>query len=140
MAPAVEACAAAPLVSFSETVKHSLGSGPPLLVVHEAPALSIPIIQDAMDHAVHYTSHALVYRFNGLWPRLSDLHSWVSSEWNHLLKEGAIIYPCAKGFFIVIFVSVEDKDQIFRSGAGRVCPCSPGPLLLMLLGKLSLRL
>ena len=85
--------------SFSETVKRSLGSDPPLLVVHEAPALTTPVIQDAMDHVVHYSSHALVCRFNGLWPRLSDLHSWVSSEWNPLLKEGAIIFPCAKWFF-----------------------------------------
>ena len=102
--------------SFSETVKRSLGSGPPLLVVHEAPVPTILVIQDAMDHAVHYSSHALVCRFNGLWPRLSNMHSWVSSEWNPLLKEGAIIFPCAKGFFIVIFISVEDKDLIYGSG------------------------
>ena len=86
--------------SFSEMVKRSLHSGPPLLVVHEAPALTIPVIQDAMDLAVYYSSHALVCRFNGLRPRLSDLHSWVSSEWNPLLKEGAIICPYAKGFLL----------------------------------------
>ena len=101
--------------SFNELVKRSLGSGPPSLVVHEAPALTIPVIQDAMDHVVHYSSHALVCRFDGLWPWLSDLHSWVSSKWNPLLKKGAIICPCPKGFFIVIFVFVEDKDHIFRS-------------------------
>ena len=117
MAPAMDACATAPRVSFSETVKHSLNFGPPLLVVHEDPTLTIPIIQDAMDHAKHYTSHALVCRFNGLWPWLSDLHSWVSSEWFPLFKESAIIYPCAKGFFLVIFVSVKDKEQIFRSSS-----------------------
>ena len=52
--------------SFSEMVKRSLGSGPPLLVVHEAPSITIPVIQDATDHDVHYSSHALVCKFNGL--------------------------------------------------------------------------
>ena len=99
MVPAVDACATTPLESFSEMVKRSLGFGPPLLVVHEAPALTIPVIQDVMDHAVHYSSHALVCRFNGLWPRLSDLHSWVSSEWNPLLKEGERHLPLCKRVF-----------------------------------------
>ena len=93
------ACAASPgVASFSEAVKRSFSSAPPLPVVHEAPLLNILVNQDALDHAEHYRSHALVCRFNGLWPRLSDLHSWVSSKLFPLLKECAIICPCAKVF------------------------------------------
>lgn len=107
--------AADPPPSSSETVRCvDAGPSPNHLVVQEAPALVIPVIQEAIDDEERLSERALVCRFNGLWPKLVDLHPWTSSAWS--LKEEALICPCARGFFIVIFGSAEDRDQIFRSG------------------------
>jgi hypothetical protein len=85
-------------------------------VVPEAPAVSIPMPQEALTHARHYSRHALVCRFNGFWPSLPDLISWFSSEWYPLLDGEVIPYPCAKGFFVVVFYSTSDRDKVFNSG------------------------
>lgn len=104
-------------VSYRDSVKGSrTSSAPPPQVVLEAPTLTIPIPQEALDHKEHYRAHALVCRFNGLWPRLADLHSWISAKWTPLLEDLAIICPCARGFFVVIFAFEEDKEEIFSSG------------------------
>jgi hypothetical protein len=115
--PSPGARAVSPQPAVLAAAKLSEGSGsPPGLVVQEAPAPIVPVIQSALDFTDHYRSHAIVCRFNGLWPRLADLHSWISSEWSPLLEEEGLVCPCAKGFFIVVFGSTEDRDQIFSSG------------------------
>lgn len=85
-------------------------------LVVEAPDLILPVSQEAVLHADHYSQRALVCRFNGFWPKLADLHSWVLSAWAPILSSDAIICPCARGFFVVIFGSPEDRDQICKSG------------------------
>jgi hypothetical protein len=85
-------------------------------VVPEAPTVSIPMPQEALTHARHYSRHALVCRFNGFWPSLPDLLSWFSSEWYPFLDGEVITCPCAKGFFVVVFDSTSDRDKVFNSG------------------------
>jgi hypothetical protein len=85
-------------------------------VVPEAPTVSITVPQEALTRARHYNRHALVCRFNGLWPSLPDLLSWFSSEWYPFLDGEFITCPCAKWFFVVVFNSTSDKDKMFNSG------------------------
>jgi hypothetical protein len=84
--------------------------------VPEAPAVSVQMPKEALTHACHYSKHALVCRFNGYWPNLSDLLSWISSEWYPLLEGEVITCPCAKGFFIAVFESTSDRDKVFNVG------------------------
>jgi hypothetical protein len=72
--------------------------------------------QEALTHARHYDNHALVCRFNGFWPNLPDLLSWISSDWYPLLDGEVTTCPCAKGFFVVVFESTSDRDKVFNSG------------------------
>lgn len=37
-----------------------------------------------------------------------DLHKWVLDSWSTLVASKIELFPCAKGFFITIFVSIED--------------------------------
>jgi hypothetical protein len=67
--------------------------------VLDAPTVSIQMPQEALTHARHYNKHALVCRFNGFWPNLPNLLSWISSDWYPLLDGEIITCPCAKGFF-----------------------------------------
>lgn len=57
---------------------------------------------------------ALIYNFIGIWPSEKYLIKWIQLKWKpkgHIdLKLGA------KGFFIVIFSSLEDKEMIFENG------------------------
>jgi hypothetical protein len=84
-------------------------------VVREAPDPVIPVPQEATVREGFFRSNALFCRFNGLWPRLADLHSWIASEWTPLLEEEAHVRPCVKGFFVVIFASSKDRDLIYSS-------------------------
>jgi len=142
----VAASTAAPLsylqqksVSFRDMVSQGRDSSFSL-VVQKAPHLVIPVPKEDMDHEVLLTSKALLYRFNGLWPCLADLYSWILVEWNPLVEEGTIIFPPAKWFFIVVFSPPENRDFIFSSGVDQVFLCSFGPLLLIHLQLPFLRL
>jgi hypothetical protein len=94
-----------------KNVSHS-----PHLLVQEAPTITIPIVKDVVVQVAFYSTNGLVCHFNGLWPCLVDLHKWISNSWKPQLKEEAFIYPCEKGFFIVEFDLVEDKDLILNFG------------------------
>jgi hypothetical protein len=48
----------------------------------------------------------------GLWPRLVDMHKWISDLWQPKIKGETFIFPCEKGFFIVMFVNVDDRDLV----------------------------
>jgi len=45
--------------------------------------------------------------FNGLWPSLPNLHSWVKDLWKPLVEGKIVLYPCARGFFIASFDSTQ---------------------------------
>jgi hypothetical protein len=63
----------------------------------------------------HYSKNILVYHFNGLWPHLIDLHKRISVFRISKLKYEAFIFPCDKGFFILVFQLEEDRDPIPKS-------------------------
>jgi hypothetical protein len=52
----------------------SLAAIPPTLV-HEAPAITLPLAEGSISEAELQFEVALVCKFNGFWPRLVDLHS-----------------------------------------------------------------
>ena len=66
--------------------------------------------------ASEFSQFALVCRFNGFWPSLADLRSWISSAWSPLIDGEVVACPCAKGFFVAIFESDEDKFKVSSSG------------------------
>lgn len=102
--------------SFKEVATRQSHSSGQHAAIPEAPALAIQMPQEALVHARHYSKHALVCSFNGFWPSISDLISWISTEWNPLLDGEVIACPCAKGFFVVVFESTSDIDKVFNSG------------------------
>ena len=62
------------------------------------------------------TDRALIYRFNGYWPKLADLHAWLDECWKPILQQTFSIYPCAWGFFVIDFDNQEDKSTIVEVG------------------------
>jgi hypothetical protein len=101
--------------SFPEVLQQSFAPSSSLLV-QESPPLVIPMGQDAEEEEEYYRSVSLVFRFNGFWPKLADLNSWISVTWIPIMQEQAFIHPCAKGFFIVDFDIEEDRDLILNLG------------------------
>lgn len=59
-----------------------------------------------------FKSNAIICRFNGFWPKAEDLHNWIHSTW----IDNCDYYLCAKGFFIVHFISQEDYQTVFNDG------------------------
>ena len=58
--------------------------------------------------------HALIYKFIGLWPTEKDLLKWIQIKWQ---PRGHIdLNFGARGFFIVIFTNLLDKERIFEWG------------------------
>jgi hypothetical protein len=104
-------------VSFRDVVQWDSAPSSSLLV-KEAPSLVIPMGQDAEEEEEYYRSMSLVCRFNGFWPKLVDLNSWILATWIPIMQQQAFIHPCAKGFFIVEFDIEEDRDLILNSGRG----------------------
>jgi hypothetical protein len=102
--------------SFHEVVQWSSSLSSSSLLVQEAPPLVIPMGQDVEEEEEYYRSVSLVCRFNGFWPKLVDLNSWISATWIPIMQQQAFIHPCAKGFFIVEFDIEEDRDLILNSG------------------------
>ena len=88
----------------------------PNQVVQEAPTISIPLVDTAIENAKFLIAHALVCHFDGFWPHLVDLNSCISKEWNPYLKGEAYIYPHARGFFVVVYDETVDRDYILKFG------------------------
>ena len=59
-----------------------------------------------------FSELGLIGRLCGIWPSLSELHSWISENWGPLITGNVQIYPAAKGFFIVVFGNIEDKKMV----------------------------
>jgi hypothetical protein len=99
---------------FYDVVKRNLN--PSSCLVQEAPTPSISLRKDAITKLARLSSTTLICHFNGLWPRLFNIHDWISGSWFPVLKGDVFIHPCAQGFFIVEFDLQEDRDLIFSSG------------------------
>lgn len=59
--------------------------------------------------------HALLAKFVGFWAMEKDLIWWIKHYWKP--KGGYVLWLGAKGFFTVIFYSLEDKNQVFKEGS-----------------------
>jgi len=50
----------------------------------------------------------------GLWPTEKALQAWIRYHWK---PKGSIdLHLGSKGFFIVVFANIEDKDKVFEGG------------------------
>ena len=58
--------------------------------------------------------HGIICKFIDIWPIKKDLIWWINTKWkplgNYDIKVGA------KGFFNIIFTSMEDNNTIFNNG------------------------
>lgn len=59
-----------------------------------------------------YLSKAVICRFNGFWPKPKALRQWIYSIWT----VNCDIHLCSKGFFIVKFDTVNDKEYALYEG------------------------
>jgi len=66
-----------------------------LLVVQEVLSFNILLDEDAFNSENHFLNQALVYKFNGDWPRVSDLHKCTSEAWKPFFMHEMNIYPMA---------------------------------------------
>lgn len=58
--------------------------------------------------------HAVIFKLMGLWPTERALCQWIRQESKP--KGDVKLHLGAKGFFTVVFTSLEDKDIIFYGG------------------------
>lgn len=65
-------------------------------------------------HRDHMRTYAIIYKFMGLWPTKNALQTWIKYHWK---PKGSIdLHLGSRGFFIVVFMNVEDKDRVFEGG------------------------
>jgi hypothetical protein len=102
--------------SFKDMASLRGGSSAPNTSIVEAPAVSIQMPKEALVFSSQLSKLALVCRFNGFWPSLVDLRSWIDSEWSPLLVGEVSVCPFAKGFFAAIFESSDERDLVSSSG------------------------
>jgi len=74
------------------------------------------VVQASLDEALKFFKSAIICRFNGFWPRLTTLHSWILEVWKPLILDAINIYPYARGFFIVDFENLESRQCILDPG------------------------
>lgn len=85
----------------------------PFLVDKLEEVLTIEIMHPSLDEqAQKFAEHAIICRFNGLWPRTADLYQWIHSNWTNNCK----VMLCSKGFFIVVFAFEEDYQKALTAG------------------------
>ena len=85
----------------------------PFLVDKLEDVPSIEISHPKLENQLQiYTEYSIICRFNGLWPRTTNLYQWVHSTWTNNCK---VIF-CSKGFFIVLFTFSEDYQKALTSG------------------------
>jgi hypothetical protein len=60
-------------------------------------------------------THALIFKFTGLWPTEKMLCNWIKYHWK---SSGEVeLHLGLKGFFIVVFMNLEERDKVFEGGA-----------------------
>lgn len=72
---------------------------------------SPPALQVHTEHMVEYV---VICKFMGTWPMEKALQAWIRNHWK---PKGKIeLHLGSKGFFTVVFTSLEDKDRVFDGG------------------------
>jgi hypothetical protein len=102
--------------SFKDMASLRGGSSAPNTSIVEAPTVSIQMPKEVLVYSSQLSKLALVCRFNGFWPNLVALRSWIDSEWSPLLVGEVTVCPLAKGFFTAIFESSDERDLVSSSG------------------------
>lgn len=59
-----------------------------------------------------FENKAVICRFNGFWPKTEALYQWIHTVWT----KDCQIHLCSKGFFIVTFLEIEERDNILNEG------------------------
>lgn len=97
----------------SSSADHPFEAPKPFLVDKSEDIPSINLSHPGIDdHYQLYAEAALVCRFNGLWPRTSELYQWIHTNWTKKCE----IHLCSKGFFIVVFDRNEDYQKALTGG------------------------
>lgn len=59
-------------------------------------------------------TYAIICKFMGLWSTEKALKTWIKY---HRKPKGSIeLHLGSKGFFTMVFTSIEDKDRVFEGG------------------------
>jgi len=77
----------------------------------QTPILTIDLPEVNNSHA-DFSSLAVICRFNGFWPKTDALRQWIFSTWS----TNCDIHLCSKGFFIVKFDTVNEKEYVLHEG------------------------
>lgn len=77
----------------------------------QTPVLTIDLPEVNNFHA-DFSSLAVICRFNGFWPKTDALRQWIFSTWSTNFD----IHLCSKGFFIVKFDTVKEKEHVLHEG------------------------
>jgi hypothetical protein len=60
-------------------------------------------------------THALIWKFVGLWSTERTLCNWIQYHWK---PSGEVeLHIGLKGFFTTVFMNLEDRDKVFEGGA-----------------------
>ena len=89
---------------------------PHIYPVIEDPTKTVQMPELAIKGIEALTNRALVCCFNGFWPKLVDLHTWLEASWKPLLSQTFTIYPYARGFSVIDFDNQEDTSTIVEFG------------------------
>lgn len=105
-----------------------------LPIVHEAHAFTVPLGDEVVNNAKYFSDLGLLYKFNGFWPRLTDLHKRIYDKLEPLFLQHLNMLPMARVFFFGI-IFANHKDTIiwdFNPSCGVVLAssCGLGPLML----------
>ena len=82
--------------------------------------VDIPSVELPADKTCHLTlnlaERGLIGQFTGLWPSPKAIDGWVQRNWHPLISEGIRNHFVARGYYVFVFDSTEDRDLIFRNG------------------------
>ena len=88
----------------------------PMAASNRRIVLEDEIVDEKSTYVDDFSSTATIFHFKGFWPSLSDLHAWIFRVWEPFILGTTQIYPMARGFFIVKFDSIEDRNAILWHG------------------------
>ncbi len=89
--------------------KKSKGPCKPKAEITPTVILNNPKLQ---AHREHMRMYAIICKFMGIWATKKALQSWMNYHWK---PKGSIdLHLGSKGFFMVVFTNIEDKDRIFE--------------------------
>ena len=85
----------------------------PFLVDKTEDIATIEISHPSLDNQIQLNEEkAIISRFNGLWPRSTNLYQWIHSTWTNNTK----VFFYSKGFFIILFAFNEDYQKVLTEG------------------------